>query len=62
MPATETVFKTREVDPKRAVERIAFVGEAAEDSVRNRYVGKSVANLFKYGAANPVTSLSRFRQ
>lgn len=54
MPALETVFKKRKVDPKRAAERIAFVGSVAENSVRKRYIGKSVANLYKYGEANPV--------
>ncbi len=60
MPATDTVFKARKVDPKRAAERIAFVGRVADDSVRDRYIGKSVANLFKYGAANPVVSFNRY--
>lgn len=59
MPATETEFKTRKVDPKRAAERIAFVGKVAEDSVRERYIGKSVAYLFKNGAANPIVSFSK---
>ena len=60
MPASETKFTTRKIDSKRAAERIAFVGEVAPDSVRNRYVGKSVAHLFKNGAANPVTSFSKY--
>ncbi len=60
MPATETEFKMRKVDPKRASERIAFVGRVADDSVRNRYIGKSVACLFKNGAANPVVSFSKY--
>ncbi len=54
MPALETKFTTRKVDPKKAAERIAFVGSVAEESVRKRYIGKSVANLYKYGDANPV--------
>jgi len=49
----------RKIDPKRASERIAFVGKVAEDSVRERYIGKSVAYLFKNGAANPVVSFSK---
>lgn len=60
MPATETEFKMRKIDPKRASERIAFVGKVAEDSVRERYIGKSVAYLFKNGAANPVVSFSKY--
>lgn len=54
MPATETVFTARKVDSKKASERIAFEGKVADDSVRKRYIGKSVANLYKYGDANPV--------
>lgn len=54
MPASETKFSARKVDPKKAAERIAFVGCVAEESVRKRYIGKSVANLYKYGDANPV--------
>ena len=54
MPALEAKFTARKVDPKKAAERIAFVGNVAEEQVRKRYIGKSVANLFKYGDANPV--------
>ena len=60
MPALETEFTARKVDPKRAADRIAFVGKVADASVRNRYVGKSVAYLFKNGAANPVVSFSKY--
>lgn len=54
MPASDAKFTARKVDPKKAAERIAFVGNVAEDSVRRRYIGKSVAKLYKYGEANPV--------
>ena len=54
MPASDTKFTARKVDPKKAAERIAFVGHVAEETVRKRYIGKSVANLYKYGDANPV--------
>ena len=54
MPASDTKFTARKVDPKKAAERIAFVGRVAEETVRKRYIGKSVANLYKYGDANPV--------
>ena len=60
MPATDTVFTARKVDPKRAAERVAFEGRVANDSVRNRYIGKSVAYLFENGAANPCVSFSKF--
>ena len=59
MPATDTVFTARKVDPKKVTERVAFEGKVAPDSVRNRYIGKSVAHLFKYGAANPCVSFSK---
>ena len=61
VPATETVFTTRKVDPKRAAERVAFEGRIAKDSVRNRYIGKSVAYLFENGAANPCVSFSKYK-
>lgn len=35
--------------------RWEFTGHSAPDVVRQRYVGKSVAGLWKQGAANPVT-------
>ena len=60
MPATDTVFTARKVDPKKAAERVAFEGKIAPDSVRNRYIGKSVAYLFMYGAANPCVSFSKY--
>lgn len=60
MPATETKFTARKVDPKRAAERVAFEGQVADDSVRNRYIGKSVAYLFENGAANPCVSFSKY--
>jgi len=34
--------------------RIGFSGAVADEEIRNRYIGKSVANLFKRGDANPV--------
>ena len=43
MNATDTEFTARKVDPKKAAERVAFEGKVANDSVRNRYIGKSVA-------------------
>lgn len=59
MPAAEAVFKTRKVDPQKAARRVAFVGSVAEDSVRNCYIGKSVAYLFEYGASNPCVSFRK---
>jgi len=54
MPATKAVFKTRTCDPERCSKRIAFVGRVADDKIRNRYIGRSVAKLYKYGEASPV--------
>ena len=61
VPATDTVFTSRKVDPKRAAERVAFEGKVAKDSVRKRYIGKSVAYLFENGAANPCVSFSKYK-
>lgn len=54
VPATQASFKTRTCDPARAANRIAFVGRVADDDIRRKYVGKSVARLYEYGEANPV--------
>ncbi|MCM1220430.1 MAG: hypothetical protein NC548_38690 [Lachnospiraceae bacterium] len=34
--------------------RYEFVGEIAEDEIRNKYIGKSMANLYRWGEANPI--------
>lgn len=34
--------------------RYEFVGEVAEEEIRDRYIGKSMANLYKKGEANPM--------
>ena len=62
MPATQTKFKTRKVDPQKAAERVAFVGKVADDDVRARYIGKSVANLFKKNSANPCVSFPHVKR
>lgn len=36
------------------VGRYEFVGEIAEDSVRNRYIERSIADLYRKGEANPI--------
>lgn len=60
MPGTKAVFKTRKVDSKEATRRIAFVGKVAEDSIRNRYIGKSVSHLYERNASNPCVSFDKF--
>ena len=54
MPASQAVFTTRTCDPERSAKRIAFVGKVADDGIRKKYVGKSVAHLYEFGEANPV--------
>lgn len=52
-PAEATMYS----DPDRIydpTDRYEFVGRVAADAVRNRYRWKSVAHLFKPGAANPI--------
>lgn len=41
--------KDIDTDPNR----IAFHGEAAEETIRDRYIGKSVKHYFKQGESNP---------
>lgn len=53
MPAGSTMY----TDPDRdvdAADRYEFVGRIAPDSVRKLYRWKSVAHLYKPGAANPI--------
>lgn len=60
VPGTKAVFTKRKVDSKEAARRIAFVGKVADDSVRNRYVGKSVSHLFERNASNPCVSFTKY--
>lgn len=41
-------------DPEIEKGRIGFFGSVAENSIRNKYIGKSVKNFFKWGEADPV--------
>ena len=34
--------------------RIEFTGKVASKIIRDKYIGKSVAHLYKYGEANPI--------
>lgn len=52
--AGTTDYFTRELIASHCPGRIEFTGVVADDEVRSRYVGKSVAALFKNGEANPV--------
>lgn len=53
LPAESTLY----LDPNRNLEpndRLEFVGRIAEDEVRVKYRWRSVAELYKRGAANPI--------
>lgn len=54
IPATLADFTTRTCDPERCAKRIAFEGRVADENTRSKYIGKSVANLYEFGEANPV--------
>lgn len=54
IPASEAVFTTRICDPERCAKRVAFIGKVADEEIRNKYIGASVTDLFKYGEASPV--------
>lgn len=41
--------------------RYEFVGEVAKKGIRDRYIGKSIANLYKKGEANPIKYFFSFR-
>ena len=43
---------------ERIRNRIEFIGEIAEDEIRDKYVNKSVKHFFKQGNSNPVMYLN----
>ena len=45
--------------PPLREDRWEFIGTVAEDSVRKRYIGKSVAHYFPRGSQNPVKYVNR---
>ena len=47
-------MQTRKLNPERYENRIEFIGEVAEETVRNKYIGKDVSRLFKFGESNPI--------
>lgn len=53
-PAEELDRETRPYNPETDAGRIGFFGKVAEDSIRNKYIGKNVNDLFKLGEADPV--------
>ena len=61
LPAGTIPMKTRTILPERTAGRVEFVGKVAPDELRNKYIGKSVAKLFKYGEASPIKVFLRNR-
>ena len=59
LPAGTIPMKTRTILPERTVGRVEFIGKIAPDEIRNKYIGKSVAKLFKYGEASPIKVFRR---
>lgn len=41
-------------NPERHSDRIGFFGTVASQEIRDKYIGKSVKNFFKWGEASPV--------
>ena len=53
-PAGSTPYETRPLRDVLHERRWEFVGHPAEEDVRSRYIGRSVAHYFKQGDANPI--------
>ena len=41
-------------DAETPADRYEFVGEIAEENIRDKYIEKSIANLYRKGEANPI--------
>lgn len=54
MEASKLNRKTILYDAEVEKGRIGFSGKLASDDIRSKYIGKSVADLYKRGEANPV--------
>ncbi len=55
LPGGSTMRTTEDSGrPRRERGRWEFVGRLAEERIRRRYLGRSVADYFKPGAANPI--------
>ena len=52
--ASELNRKTIPYNPEKHRYRIGFSGSVAPGEIREKYVGKSVKNFFKWGEADPV--------
>lgn len=49
-----TIPRSTLPDAKVPTDRYEFVGEVAEEAIRNKYIEKSIANLYRKGEANPI--------
>jgi len=49
-----TPYTTRTFTDPRAKQRWEFIGSVADEAVRERYIGRSVADYFKRGNQSPV--------
>ncbi len=54
-PAGTTDYNVRPLEDVQRPGRWEFTGTLAQETVRDRYVGRSVAANWKRGAANPIT-------
>lgn len=54
MPSEELNRETIEYHEEDDAGRIGFSGDVAPNDIRNKYIGKSVADLYKKGEADPV--------
>lgn len=41
-------------DAETPADRFEFVGEIAEENIRDKYIEKSIANLYRKGESNPI--------
>jgi len=53
--AGTTLYHTRPGSAVQIPGRWEFVGKLADDKLRSRYLGQSVAHYFRKGASNPIT-------
>jgi len=53
-PAGTTPYRFRDQEAMRRAGRWEFVGSIAEFAIRERYIGMSLAGMFRPGAANPI--------
>lgn len=49
-----TIPRSTLPDAETPANRFEFVGEVAEENIRDKYIEKSIANLYRKGEANPI--------